>query len=130
MHGDTRPALVADFHRYYGLSLASMREWGIPLHEVAAMAMHLPTDSAVRRVLDPYWQRTNEIDLLREIEWDLRVIQWQNGSKRGTPLPERLPLPWDPAPAGTMQGDRMTQDEADDFLGWTPEMKEAGTSGR
>lgn len=125
----TRSALVADFHRYYGLSLNSLRHSGIRVDEVADMAMHLPPDSAVRRVLDPHWQRTNEIDLLREIEHDLRILAWQNSASRSTPVPERIPLPWDPAPAGTMQGDRMTMDEADAFLGWTPEMKELSHGG-
>lgn len=126
MNGDTRPALVADFHRYYGLSLKSLRHSGIPLSEVADMAMNLPPDSATRRALDPHWMRTTEIDLLREIEWDLRILSYQWGHRTGAPVPEPIRLPWDPDPEGTIRGDRMTIEEADDFLGWTPEMKEAG----
>lgn len=89
------------------------------------MAMHLPPDSAVARKLNPHWQRTPEIDLLRELEHSLRVLIWQNTGNRNSAVPERIPLPWDPAPDGTIEGDRMSLEEADAFLGWTPEMKEA-----
>lgn len=125
MDSDTRPALVADFHRFYGLSLSDMREWGIPLSEVADMAMHLPPrESAVGRVLDPNWQRTNETDLLREIEHGIRALLWQNSGRPNSPRPERIPLPWDAKPDGTIEGDRMTLDEADEFLGWADRKKE------
>lgn len=92
------------------------------------MAAHLPPDSAVRRSLDEHWQRTPDIDLLREIEYDLRILAWQqtkDGSK-GKGYPERMSLPWDPEPEGTVKGDKMTQQEADDFLGWTELKRERG----
>lgn len=84
------------------------------------MAAHLPPDSACRRALDKHWQRTAEVDLLRDIEHGLRVLAWQNtkaGSK-GMGYPEPMPLPWDPEPDGTLRGDRMTLEEAADWLGW------------
>lgn len=121
MGDECYPALVADFHRYYGLSLRSMRDWGIPLTEVAAMAMHLPPDSATRRALDPHWQRTMELDMLREVEHDIRILLWQNansGKRVTSALPQPIPLPWDPKPRGTIEVDRMTTDEADKWLGW------------
>lgn len=121
----TRGALVADFHRYYGVSLKSVRHSGIPLSEVADMAIHLPPDSATRRALDPHWQRTNEVDFLRAMEHTLRILVWQNNASKTAKVPERIPLPWDPKEDGTIEVDRMTLEEADDFLGWTEEMKEA-----
>ena len=125
-----RSALVADFHRTYGLSLSKMREWGIPLTEVCDMATQLPLDSAVRRSVDEHWQRTPEIDLLRDIEHDLRVLAWQQTSSgsKGTGYPEPMRLPWDPPPEGTVKGDRMTTDEMDEFLGWDKLKAERGIS--
>ena len=70
--------------------------------------------------MDPHWQRTPEVDLLREVEHDLRVLAWQQteaGSK-GRDVPERIPLPWDPAPDDLIQGDVMALDELDAWLGW------------
>jgi hypothetical protein len=105
-----------------------MREWGIPLHEVADMAAHLPPDSAVRRHLDEHWQRSGEIDLLRDIEHDLRVATWvllKQGGQKNVQYPDPIGLPWDPPAEGTVQGDRMTFEEADAFLGWD-KLKAAG----
>lgn len=115
-----RDALVADFHRFYGRSLSQMREWGIPLGEVAAMAAYLPPEAACRRVMDEHWQRTPEIDLLRSVEHSLRVLAWQNteAARKGNGYPEAVQLPWDPEPEGTIKGDRMTLEEAAEWLGW------------
>jgi hypothetical protein len=91
------------------------------------MAAHLPPDSAVRRALDPHWQRTPAVDLLRLIEHTLRILAWQptlDGSK-GRNVPERLTLPWDAAPEGTIQGDRIPLDELHTWLGWDNLKKEA-----
>ena len=90
------------------------------------MAAYLPPESATRRALDPHWQRTPEVDLLREVEHDLRILAWQqtqDGSK-GRNVPERIPLPWDAPPEGSLRGDRMTLDEIDAWLGWD-QLKEA-----
>jgi hypothetical protein len=125
-----RSALVADFHRYYGLSVSAMKEWGIPLTEVCDMAVNLPLDSAVRRSVDPHWQRTPEIDILRDVEHNLRVLAWQQTSsaKKGIGYPEPMRLPWDADPEGTVKGDRMTTDEMDEFLGWDKLKAERGIS--
>jgi hypothetical protein len=107
-----------------------MRDWGIPLSEVADMAVYLPPDSAVRRALDEHWQRTPEIDLLREIEHDLRIIAWQKtkDGQRGIRPPEPLRLPWDP-PSETdkIVGDVMTTDEMAKWLGWDKLLEKGGT---
>ena len=95
-----------------------------PLRDVAAWAAHLPPESATARALDPHWQRSNEVELLRVMEHGIRVLAWQRteDGKRGRNAPEPIPLPWDPPPEGTIRGDAMTWDEAADFLGWGEEM--------
>lgn len=115
-----RSALVADFHRFYGLSLSQIKEWGIPLPEIGDMASNLPLDSATRRALDPHWRRTPELDMLREIEYGIRVLGWQRTrlAQRGMNYPERMRLPWDPEPEGTIKGDRMSTEDWDKELGW------------
>jgi hypothetical protein len=97
-----------------------MPEWGIPLREVADMATFLPVESATRRSLDPHWQRTPEVDLLRDVEYGLRILAWQQTEKgaKGVGYPEPMRLPWDPTPEGTISGDTMTMDEADRWLGF------------
>lgn len=112
--------LAADFHRYYGRSISAMTSWGIPLREVAAMASHLPPDSAIRRAMDEHWQRTPQIDLLREIEHDLRILAWQQtkDGSRGLRYPEPVRLPWDPEPDESMKGDALPIDEMAEWLGW------------
>lgn len=117
--GQHRGALTSDFRRFYGLSpMSGMRDWGIPLSEICDYAANLPPESAVRRSLDPHWQRTPELDMLREMEHELRVLIWQNGSGRAASYPEPMRMPWDPDPDGTVKGERMTFDEMDEFLGW------------
>lgn len=92
------------------------------------MAAYLPPESAVRRHLDKHWQRTGEVDLLREIEHGIRYTAWillrQGGQKRAE-YPEPLGLPWDPDPEGTVKGDVMTLEDWDRHLGWD-KLKAAG----
>ena len=123
-----RSALVADFHRFYGLSLSKMKEWGIPLTEVCDMAVQMPLDSAVRRSVDPHWQRTPEIDILRDVEHGLRVLAWQQtkSATRGKDYPEPMRLPWDPEPEGTIKGDAMSTEDWDKHLGWDKLKQEKG----
>lgn len=74
-----------------------------PLRDVAAWAAYLPPESATARSMDAHWQRTPEVDLLREVEHGVRVLAWQqtkDGSK-GRNAPERLALPWDVKPEPT-----------------------------
>lgn len=83
------------------------------------MAYHLPKESACHRAINPHWQRTIDIDLLRSIEYNQRALLRQSAGKRGGGgYPEPIPLPWDPPPEGSVVGDVMTMEEADRFLGW------------
>lgn len=92
--------------------------------EVAAWAAHLPPDSATARALNPDWQRTIDVDLLRLVEHGIRVLAWQKtkDGSAGRNAPEPIPLPWDPEPEGLIKGDSMDWDEAAAFLGWEDEM--------
>lgn len=123
-----RSALVADFHRFYGLSLSGMKDWGIPLSEVCDMAAGLPPDSAVRRAADPHWRRTPEIDFLRDVEHGTRVLAWlqTKDGAAGRNYPEPVRLPWDPEPEGTIKGDAMTTEDWDRHLGWDKLKQEKG----
>jgi hypothetical protein len=59
---------------------------------------HSPPDSAFGRACDPDWWITGEVQLLREIDHDLRVLAWQRTSdaqlrpESQREYPERLPL--------------------------------------
>jgi hypothetical protein len=111
--------MVADFRRFYGLDLSSMREWGLPLADVADLAVNLPPEGSVHRAINPHWQRSMELDLIRQMEWDIRMLLRQgSGQRNSARYPDPIPLPWDPPPEGTVQGDKMTFEDADKFLGW------------
>lgn len=116
-------ALAADLHRFHRLSLAGISESGIPLREVAAFAANLPPQCATHRAVDPHWARTNETELLRAVEFGVRVLIWQQteaGSK-GHDRPEPVKLPWDtPNDDGAIRGDVMTWEEAAAEFGWEP----------
>lgn len=84
--------LTADFRRYYGMSVAECRERGLPLREVAAMATHLPPDSATARAINPPtgWGITEY--LLAAAVDALHAANWQRGGGRGPrPTPVERP---------------------------------------
>ena len=100
-----RGPLSADFRRFYGCNLTDALAGRVgPLSEVAAWAAHLPPESAVRRAMDPHWQRTPEVDLLRENAYLLDVLVYVTATANGAKnlsMPERIPLPWDPSAEAT-----------------------------
>jgi len=51
--GECPDALAADFYRYYGDSPRRLHARGVPMCDIAAMAAHLPPDSAVARAVRP-----------------------------------------------------------------------------
>ena len=115
-----RGPLAADFRRYYGLSLAGLRDSGIPLHEAADLAAHLPDESQTAKAMH---RTSNEVELLRSVEHSLRVLRWQptRDGHDGKNVPEPWLWPWEtrPAAGGVIVGEGMTADEIDDWLGWT-----------
>lgn len=74
--------LRADFQRFYGLNLDGMGcEYSVS--HAACLACHLPSDSATLQAVYPQNGWTQTEYLLHAIEYDLRVLIWQN-SKDGT----------------------------------------------
>lgn len=64
------------------------------------MAAHLPPDGAVARSIRPEsWWVTPEIEFMREIEYNLRVLYWMRteDASKGRNQPTRIPLPGDAA---------------------------------
>lgn len=112
-----RGQLVADFRRFYHLSWASLPDSGIPLSEIADYAANLPVESATHRAINPGWQHTLQVQLLREVEYLQRVTLWANADprKRGRE-PERIRFPWEEDSAERLPGDVMTLDDMADFL--------------
>lgn len=83
-------------------------------------------DTATFKALNPEWQHTLEVELLRSVEYRLRWLQWAKTSdaekRRNVPVPS--PLPWDPKPKtdDTYKGDALPIEELNKVLGWTPEL--------
>lgn len=114
-----RGPLSADFRRYYGCNLADVLAGDVaPLSDVAAWAANLPPDSACARAMDPWdGQRTNEVELLRLIEFTLRVVNHNVRKDRFAQPPEPIPLPWDPKPDAVWVGVEIRWEDAPAALG-------------
>lgn len=110
--------------RFYGMGLDEARH-RVTLTELADMVLYLPREGALGRSMDEHWRRSPEVDLLREIEHNVRLHMWMGSrdGEKGRNIPEPIRLPWDPKPEGGHVGDRMDWDEAADWLGWHDEMR-------
>jgi hypothetical protein len=80
-------------------------------------------DTATFKALNPDWQHTLEVELLRAIEHPLRWLMWAKTEdahkKPPRNVPKHLPLPWDGQPKDEVKPTAMTIAEANEFLGWT-----------
>ena len=92
--GNHPDELRADFQRFYGLKLDGM---GVDysMAHAAALAANLPRESATVRAVSPEAAWSDATYLLAAIEYDLRVLAWQNskdGMKgRNRPKPVQTP---------------------------------------
>lgn len=86
--------LRADFQQYYGLNLDGMGV-GYSHAHAAALMMQLPLDSRISRKLNPDNEWSDDTYLLSAIEYDLRVLIWQNTKdaqrNRNKPKPNETP---------------------------------------
>ena len=88
--------LRADLQRFYGLDIDRMG-CDYSVAHAAACAAHMPRDSACVRAVSPEAAWSDETYLLAAIEYDLRVLAWQN-SKDGAKnrnKPKRMQTPAD-----------------------------------
>lgn len=86
----------ADLQRYYGLNLDGMGADYSCAHAAALLA-HMPYGSALGMAVDPSQAWTSTDYLLRQIEYDLRVLSWQIAGDRGKQKPKPIPTPGDDA---------------------------------
>lgn len=100
--GNHEGELRADFQRFYGLNLDGM---GIDysVTHAAALAANLPRESATVRAVVPEAAWSDETYLLSAIEYDLRVLAWQN-SKDGSKGRNRPKRPQTPADVERVRG--------------------------
>ena len=88
--------LRADLQRFYGLDIDRMG-LDYSVAHAAACAANLPRDAACVRAVSPEAAWSDETYLLSAIEYDLRVLAWQN-SKDGAKnrnKPKRMQTPAD-----------------------------------
>ena len=88
--------LRADLQRFYGLDIDRMG-CDYSVAHAAACAANMPRDSACVRAVSPVAAWSDETYLLAQIEYDLRVLAWQN-SKDGAKnrnKPKRMQTPAD-----------------------------------
>lgn len=121
-----RGPFAADMMRYYGIPLSRAREH-VQLWELAAMAKHLPRDSATQLAVDPEssaWGLNEQ--LLALVADYLAWLQWaktEDGSKnRNRPRPIPRPGVEDESrEVRTFGSDPVALDALDEFLGWATE---------
>lgn len=105
-----------------------MPAWGIPLEEIAAYAAALPPDSATVRAADPDAWISPQIQMLRELDHDLRVLAWmqtvdgQKGrnypARRALTVAEKAAERDEAARNGDIAFDTTTKDKMLQLLGW------------
>ena len=93
--GNHPDELRADFQRFYGLNLDGMGCEYTVAH-AAALASNLPPESATVRAMVPEAAWDAHTYLLSAIEYDLRVLVWQN-SRDGQHNRNRPKRPQTPA---------------------------------
>jgi hypothetical protein len=120
-----RGHLAADLHRFHGIRLAQVRRSGYTPGELADYAANLPPDGAVARAVNPDWALTPEAFLLREIEYGVRILVWQQTADGHRKDPQNYPKPTplthaeiEASTASERTYDVMSIDEANEFLGW------------
>lgn len=93
-----RGPLVADFYRYAGDSPARLAARGVPLRDIADIAVNLPPDSAIGRALNPpdqdsVWDLHAHLGALSAdlLAWVLYVLLRQAGSRAERPTPIQRP---------------------------------------
>lgn len=96
---------------------------GVPLTEVADMAVNLPTESATHKAANPSWHHTHDLELARRMEHALSVLVWAKGRRKSRDFPDAYMFPWEEDPNAAIKGDLMTTDEVDDWLGWSNPMQ-------
>lgn len=102
-----------------GLRLRDLPSPGLTYGDVIAIIRQSPPDSAIGRAMGPEARHTTEAELLRSVEYSLRVLTWmktKDGSKGRRP-PQPLTFQWE-KPERAFDFDVMSADEADTFLGW------------
>lgn len=87
--------LRADFQQIYGLDIDGMGIGFSPAHAAALMSQ-LPSSSRVAKALDPSAEWDDATYLLSAIEYDLRILIWQNTKdaqkNRNKPKPNETPI--------------------------------------
>lgn len=94
VENDYPDKLRADFQEFYSLNIDGMGA-AFSYSHAAVLCVQLPNSSRVKRTLNPdAAYGINEL-LLREIEFDLRVLVWMRtkDAQRGANQPKRIPMP-------------------------------------
>ena len=92
---DHRCEMVADFQQYYNLNLLAFEldtdEYTPDVERASILAAQLPPDGRVRRAMSPLGAVTVSENLLRSLEYDVRVFMYSMATKetRG-----EEPEPW------------------------------------
>ena len=86
--------LRADFQRVYGLNIDDMGE-SYSVHHAAVLAAMLPSDSLVCKAANPALEWGEALYMLRNIEYMLRVLAWQNtkDGQKGRKKPQPIETP-------------------------------------
>lgn len=86
--------LRADFQRVYGLNIDEMGK-SYSVHHAAELAAMLPSDSLVLKAESPALEWGETMYMLRNIEFFMRVLIWQNtkDGQKGRKKPKPIETP-------------------------------------
>ena len=80
-----RCEMVADFQQYYGLNLLAFEldtdEYTVDVERASILAAQLPPEGRVKRAISPLNAVTQTENLLRNLEYDVRIFMYSMASK-------------------------------------------------
>lgn len=118
---DHREAVEYDLLRC-GLRLDDLGTTRLSWHDAAVVVQYAQPGTAVWKALNPKWQQTNETDLMRSMDFHVRLLVWGLLTKRSDfDKPKPHLWPWEAdveMETRGFKGDAMTVEEMAHRLGW------------
>lgn len=112
-----------------GRRLEDLGTESFPWTDLLALVMWAQPSTATYKSMNPQWQQTAETDLLRSVDHAVRTVAWAVATKRKREeIPQPVLWPWEEKErrdAMAIRGDRYTQEQMAELLGWTRGMIEA-----
>lgn len=112
-----------------GRRLEDLGTEAFPWTDLLSLVSWAQPDTATYKALNPRWQQTTETDLLRSVDHAIRTVAWAVATRRRKEdIPKPVQWQWEIEEErlkNAIRGDRYTQEQMAELLGWTRGMIEA-----